>query len=115
MLGQNPGTSNPRNKNSTLARLESWVDVLGLRYYSFSNVSTTPGKFSSRDVNFELVESWCYQADKVVTLGAEARKVVLLLALSHFPLPHPSGLNRQINEKERLERSLLECKNWIWA
>lgn len=40
--------------------------------------------------------------DLVVTLGVKARNHALARGLPHFPLPHPSGRNRKLNDKQAL-------------
>lgn len=35
------------------------------------------------------------------------------IGVPHFKLPHPSGRNRQINDKEFIDKKLKECKDWI--
>jgi hypothetical protein len=48
---------------------------------------------------------------KVVALGKMASK--RLPDTPHFCLPHPSGLNRQLNDKEFVADRLQECYNYI--
>lgn len=47
----------------------------------------------------------------IVALGNNASKA--LKDIPHFKLPHPSGLNRQINDKEFVALKLAECKSYI--
>lgn len=53
--------------------------------------------------------------DKVVALGDVASKRLDELKQSHFKLPHPSGLNRKLNDKDFLDSKLQECKDWLYA
>lgn len=46
-----------------------------------------------------------------VALGNNASKA--LGSIPHFKLPHPSGRNRQINDKEFIAIKLEKCKNYI--
>lgn len=48
----------------------------------------------------------------IVALGNNASKA--LKKIPHFKLPHPSGRNRQINNKEFIEKKLKDCKKWIY-
>jgi len=50
---------------------------------------------------------------KVVTLGSAAAKKAQDLGLQSFALPHPSGLNRKLNDKQRLSEELERCKTWL--
>ncbi len=49
----------------------------------------------------------------IIALGNEASKRLIKAGISHFKLPHPSGRNRQINDKEFISKKLTECKKWI--
>jgi uracil-DNA glycosylase len=51
------------------------------------------------------------QQHKIVALGNNASKA--LGDIPHFKLPHPSGLNRQINNKAFVKKQLKLCKKWI--
>lgn len=48
-----------------------------------------------------------------VALGRNAQKVAEQLDLTHYFLPHPSGLNRTINDKALMKQLLKKCKEWI--
>lgn len=47
----------------------------------------------------------------VVALGNNASKS--LKNIEHFKLPHPSGRNRQINDKKFIKEKLQECRLYI--
>lgn len=49
--------------------------------------------------------------NKFIALGNNASKA--LSGIDHFKLPHPSGQNRQINDKEFIAKQLKSCKDWI--
>lgn len=51
------------------------------------------------------------EADVVIALGNKASTA--LKNVAHFKLPHPSGLNRQINNKEYIKKQLNDCKKYI--
>ncbi len=46
--------------------------------------------------------------DRIVALGKTAHSALTLLRLPHLEMPHPSGLNRQLNDKEFAERKIKE-------
>lgn len=54
---------------------------------------------------------------KIVTLGEKADWGFESLKsdIPHFKLPHPSGLNRKLNDKEALEKLLADCKAWLYS
>lgn len=49
--------------------------------------------------------------DIIIALGRNAADS--LGDFKHFALPHPSGLNRQLNNKPWLEYKLRTCKEWM--
>lgn len=53
----------------------------------------------------------CPGQHKLIALGNNASK--RLKEFPHFKLPHPSGRNRQINNKEFIANKLLECKKYL--
>jgi len=51
--------------------------------------------------------------DKIVALGKTAEKALTLLGLPHYAMPHPSGLNRQLNDKLFVEEKIKELRAFI--
>lgn len=49
----------------------------------------------------------------VVALGNVASKRLDLLAIKHFKLPHPSPLNRQLNNEYFIDEKLYECYRYL--
>lgn len=81
-----------------------WINTLSPDYYICLN-SHTPREMDKIHVLAE-------QGFKLVALGEKASK--RLGNLPHFKLPHPSGLNRQMNDKKQLALNLIACKNYMW-
>ena len=53
---------------------------------------------------------------KVVALGDEAATACQKVpGLTYFKLPHPSGLNRKLNDVKTLNERLAKCKKFIYA
>lgn len=50
---------------------------------------------------------------KYIALGKNAAKKLDSLKLDFFRLPHPSGLNRQVNDTGYIRTRLRSCKEWI--
>jgi len=50
---------------------------------------------------------------KVVALGNTAADALDIIGIKYFKLPHPSPLNRFLNNKEQVDAVLQECKQWI--
>lgn len=50
---------------------------------------------------------------KVVSLGKTASVALTLLRVEHFAMPHPSGLNRQLNNKIFVEEKIKSMMDYI--
>lgn len=115
IVGQNPG-NNPnaaKFKNHTIDRLNQWCDDLGIVYYGFVNAVSNPGKCKTSDVDFDVLESTVRGHYNVLALGAFASNCLKIINTPHFKLPHPSPLNRQMNDKEFVKNTLAECKEYL--
>ncbi len=51
---------------------------------------------------------------KVIALGRAAESRLIEMEIEHFLLPHPSGLNRALNNKLELATTLSRCRDWIF-
>lgn len=51
--------------------------------------------------------------DPVIALGESAGKYLDKLKIHHFKMPHPSGLNRKLNDKKWLKKQLNKCREYI--
>lgn len=79
-------------------RLMSWITEIGCEDYKLINkdkIHTIP------------------RNTYIVALGAAASKALASSNRVHFQLPHPSGLNRQINDKEFIKSQLSRCKDFL--
>lgn len=81
-----------------------WIKDLNPDYYVCLNSST------SKDM--DKIHVLAEQGFKLVALGEKASNRLGLLP--HFKLPHPSGLNRKLNDKRRLALDFLACQSYIW-
>ncbi len=54
------------------------------------------------------------QGTAVVVLGAAALEAVKDKDVQFFVLPHPSGLNRELNDKKKLSEKLAKCRDFIY-
>jgi hypothetical protein len=53
------------------------------------------------------------EEDSVIALGEASSKRLDKIGLKHFKMPHPSGLNRKLNNKEYELQMLKQCKEYI--
>jgi uracil-DNA glycosylase len=100
--------------------LSSWTSKLyddpnfsieSLHYLNVSN-SPTPGNrpLKASEIKENLpglrsrIEEVC--PDKIVVLGKTAEKALTLLGFNFYAMPHPSGLNRQLNDPKFVEEKI---------
>lgn len=76
-----------------------------------NNITTQNNTWFSLDnhVSYRLTPN----LTKFVALGKAAEEKLEKLKLHYFSLPHPSGLNRKINDKQWLDIQLKACKQWL--
>lgn len=55
------------------------------------------------------------EVDKIVALGKTAEKALTLLGLDFYAMPHPSGLNRKLNDKNYVEEKINGLKEYLTA
>lgn len=111
-IGQNPSPKASKNGN-TFPRLNAWVEYMGLDGFYFINAYPNPGKCKVSDVNLDNLRAAVYKKSKVVALGNFAADALTKAGIHHFKLPHPSPLNRQINDLQFITGCLDECKKYL--
>lgn len=112
VIGINP-SHRKKFKNNTFDRLYRWMDHLGYKHYSFSNVIPEMGDYSSKMVDNEWVSSLVNGHDKIIALGGFASKALTKCGIEHFKMPHPSPRNRLLNCKNYEKEVLAECKEYL--
>jgi hypothetical protein len=55
-----------------------------------------------------------FENEVFVALGEDASHRLNSEFIEHFKLPHPSGLNRKLNDKQEISRLLYRCKKYIY-
>ena len=53
------------------------------------------------------------EEDQIVALGKEASILLNEEIIPHLRIPHPSGLNRSLNNPELVNKFLKECKTYV--
>lgn len=51
--------------------------------------------------------------DKIVALGKTAHEALDMLQIAHLAMPHPSGLNRQLNDPIFKEQKIKELATFV--
>ncbi len=54
-----------------------------------------------------------HEHDQIVALGRVASEALDKAILPHLRIPHPSGLNRKLNDPREVNRFLKECKDYV--
>ena len=54
-----------------------------------------------------------HEHDQVVALGREASRALDKAIIPHLKIPHPSGLNRKLNDPQFVNKFLKECKDYV--
>jgi hypothetical protein len=113
LVGINPAYFKSSKKSTTLRRLDSWLDYLGYKYVSFTNVLPEPGAYNEKMIDYDWVKQITSGYDKILTLGNFPSNALKKLDIDHFVLPHPSPLNRLLNSKEYEENKLKDCLKYL--
>jgi hypothetical protein len=91
-------------------RLMEWINYIGGGAYMIIN---------STDKDFDAAVFDALMTNMpIIVLGKAAAKAIANWGLkesAYFVLPHPSGRNRQLNDKLWVYFKLLEAKEWVAA
>jgi len=112
-IGMQPSKARFR-RNCTLDRFGAWVDTLGLRFVSFHNAIIDPNlpqRLSS--VDFDLLRESVHNYSYVVALGNLASIALNRIEVEHFKMPHPSPLNRLLNDRSYEQSMLYELRSYV--
>jgi|TARA_A100001388_G_C28769974_1_gene503210 hypothetical protein len=116
VVAQNPGPGQPylrkdgdMNAGSTIGKMHQWMQYIGIETFSFANTYPYPGQFTKKDINYNRLNKLTNGYDKVIALGNVASEALSKIGVEHFKLPHPSGLNRKLNDKKYVNKVLKEC------
>ena len=112
LVGINP-SDKPFRKGCSLDKMNVWMSILGHYFYSFSNVIPYEGEYRIADVDPQFVRSFAEGYDKVIALGNFTSQALRRSGIHHFTMPHPSPLNRKLNDREYEMHCLKECKDWL--
>lgn len=86
-------------------RLTQWIKELNVDYYICLNSNTDNDMFK--------IERLVEDGFKVVALGNKASKRLEDLQIGHHKLPHPSGLNRQLNDDRYMALEIMHCYEYV--
>lgn len=86
------------------SKLKKWIETLSITHYSIINQVGTPLAHFIRAYNEGAV---------CIALGNNASQALSKANIKHFKLPHPSGRNRLLNDKDFIDKKLKECASWM--
>ena len=86
-------------------RLVEWIKQLPIDYYICLN--------SEGERDLDKIHCLTSAGFKVIALGNKASDRLSLQKVEHFKLPHPSGLNRIINDKRKMALEMLACHTYL--
>lgn len=112
VVGINP-SSKERRKLSTRDRLDTWMEAIGVSEYDFKNVIDEPGEYHINKVDSNRVVNFCKDDYKIIALGNFVSGVLSKLNIEHHKLPHPSPLNRKLNDKSFEKECIDKCKAYL--
>jgi len=113
VVGINPSNGPAHQQSPTIKRLNQWMDHLGIRYYAFTNVIHETGPYNQSMVDKETLLCYINGYKRVIALGNFVSQTLNRLGIEHFVMPHPSPLNRLLNDIEYEEMKLKECKRYM--
>ena len=114
VVGMNPGppSKNP-NRSKSLEKLYHWMSELDVSIFSFCNTFEDCGKAELSKVDLKRLCTLTSGYDKIIALGGFVSDVLKKIEVDHFKLPHPSPLNRLLNDKQFERKVLQECKVYL--
>lgn len=114
IVGQNPGKAvDHPNESPSLRRLYNWLSILGVKEFKFTNTVNKTGKVSTSDIDYKKLFTSTEKYGKILALGNFASAALSKMNVEHFKLPHPSPLNRLLNDKNYEQNILKECKEYL--
>lgn len=112
IVGDKPSRLNSDNNKAFVGarcypRLLSWISNLEIdgNYQLINRI----------DQNFELEALIAYLEERpIIALGNNASKALNKMLILHFKMDHPSGLNRNLNSEEYVNKKLKECIKYLY-
>lgn len=112
VVGLNP--SRKGGSSSSLKRLYEWMNYLNLEIVSFTNLYEDY-EIRKDKSQIDTVRTISKEYDKIIALGQVVSIALSNVDIDCCSLPHPSGLNRKMNDKEYVHKQLEACKNYLYG
>lgn len=120
LIAQNPKTehnlSYPLEGTKSGDTIIKWVTSIAYDCnFLVSNASNTIGKpIVTEDDMSRLREEYSfYRPEKIITFGRVAERTISELGWEYFKMPHPSGLNRKLNNRHYVDKMIQDMVTYI--
>jgi uracil-DNA glycosylase len=122
IVGSNPSQSQPDplipfKGTKSEKTLMIWLQRLEISSYKLVNVLdvVTPKNRPLRvsEWNLERLRTMSSKASRIIALGTTASKALSRIEASHIRIGHPSGLNREYNKPEDVDKMIYKCYKYI--
>jgi uracil-DNA glycosylase len=126
-IGSNPSVKSatynpfcPSTKSGKI--LNNWVNqTCSGKFVSYANISDNQTQANRPLSSTEIKENLPRLKDKItainpwriVALGKAAEKALTLLHCNFYAMPHPSGLNRQLNDPKFVEEKIKGLREYL--
>jgi hypothetical protein len=89
--------------------------LIGLPYFGFVNCIHERGSQKRADIDYGFLRACVQDADHVIALGRIPADALRRMGIKYHPFPHPSGLNRQINDFALVQSCLARLEDsFLW-
>ncbi len=112
VVGINPNNKE-HHKNSTVKKLQYWMDVMGITEYDFTNCIPTIGEYKKDMIDYNRLKENVNGYNKVLALGGFVSDALKKIKVQHHKLPHPSPRNRMLNDHLYEINELKECRSYL--
>ena len=109
IIGHSPSSKEycPRKGNPSINRLNRWLDACDVRIYSYSNACAHHApSLKKGNIDKTFLQNIAKNYNKILVLGKEVEQLFTKMGIENFALPHPSPLNRKLNDKN-FEKSVI--------
>lgn len=115
IVGMNPSNKPTlgNKQNASFRRLESWMDHLNIRHFSFINTFDYRATPTLSKVDYKKLSIVTKEYNNIIALGGFVSSALERLDVKHFKMPHPSPLNRLLNDRSYEKQVLNECKEYL--
>ena len=113
VIGHSPNPNKTNETSPTLGKLRKWMSYAGVNNYDFVNlVDEFVPNLTLKKITLNTDSLKKYK--RIITLGTLADTYLTRNEVNHFKAPHPSGLNRQFNDKSFEPKVMNEIKEYLY-